>query len=72
MLGAPEDAPFDRILVSAGAEHLPPTLPAQLGEGGILVIPVAQQMRRILRCGDALEQTVHGAYLFVPLIEDPP
>ncbi|MDN5820670.1 MAG: methyltransferase domain-containing protein [Brachybacterium sp.] len=72
VLGAPEDAPFDRILVSAGAGHLPPTLPAQLGEDGILVIPVAQQMRRITRRGDTLEETVHGAYLFVPLIEDPP
>ncbi|ATG51323.1 protein-L-isoaspartate carboxylmethyltransferase [Brachybacterium vulturis] len=72
VLGAPEDAPFDRILVSAGAEQLPPALPAQLGEGGILVIPVAQQLRRIARRGDALEETVHGAYLFVPLIEDRP
>lgn len=72
VLGAPEDAPFDRILVSAGAGRLPPALPAQLGEGGILVIPVGQQMRRIARRGDALEETVHGAYLFVPLIEDPP
>lgn len=71
VLGAPEDAPFDRILVSAGAEHLPPALTAQLGEDGILVIPVAEQMRRITRRGDALEETVHGAYLFVPLIEDP-
>ncbi|WP_394215346.1 protein-L-isoaspartate O-methyltransferase [Brachybacterium vulturis] len=71
VLGAPEDAPFDRILVSAGAGRLPPTLPAQLGEDGILVIPVAQQMRRITRRGDTLEETVHGAYLFVPLIEDP-
>lgn len=71
VLGAPEDAPFDRILVSAGARSLPPSLPAQLGEGGILVIPVAEQMRRIVRRGEALEETVHGAYLFVPLIEGP-
>jgi protein-L-isoaspartate(D-aspartate) O-methyltransferase len=70
-LGAPEDAPFDRILVSAGARQLPPALPAQLGEGGILVIPVAERMRRIVRRGDRLEQSVHGAYLFVPLVEDP-
>lgn len=71
VLGAPEDAPFDRILVSAGARSLPPALPAQLGEGGILVIPVAEQLRRLIRRGDALEESVHGAYRFVPLIEDP-
>ena len=71
VLGAPEAAPFDRILVSAGARRLPPSLPDQLGEGGIPVIPVAEQMRRIVRRGGALEETVHGAYLFVPLIEDP-
>src|SRR5699024_207206 len=71
VLGAPDDAPFDRILVSAGARTLPPSLPAQLGEGGILVIPVAEQMRRSVRRGETLEQSVHGAYVFVPLIEGP-
>src|SRR5699024_3200054 len=71
VLGAPDDAPFDRILVSAGARRLPESLPTQLGEGGILVIPVAEQMRRIVRRGGTLEESVHGASLFVPLIEGP-
>lgn len=70
VLGAPEDAPFDRILVSAGARRLPPALLEQLGEGGILVIPVAEQMRRIVRRDGALHESVHGAYRFVPLIDD--
>lgn len=72
VLGAPEDAPFDRILVSAGARRLPHALPEQLGEQGVLVIPVAQRMCRIVRRGDELERTAHGAYLFVPLIEPSP
>jgi len=38
--GWPEHAPFDRILVTAGATHIPAPLVAQLREGGRLVIPV--------------------------------
>ena len=39
-LGWPEQAPFDRILVTAAAPDVPPSLKRQLAEGGILVIPV--------------------------------
>ena len=39
-LGLPEEAPFDRILVTAAAPALPPPLFAQLAEGGILVAPL--------------------------------
>ncbi len=39
-LGWPEEAPFDAILVTAGAEHVPPPLVAQLRPGGRMVIPV--------------------------------
>lgn len=70
-LGAPEEAPFDRILVSAGARRCPPELVEQLSEDGVMVIPVEQQMLRVVRRGEEIEQTVHGAYRFVPLIEDP-
>src|SRR5690625_4614824 len=44
VLGAPERAPFDRILVSAGASHLPAQLVEQLAPQGIMVIAVAEQM----------------------------
>ena len=70
VLGAPEDAPFDRILVSAGARRLPPALVDQLAEGGVMVIPVQERMLRASRRGDEIVQSVHGAYRFVPLIED--
>ena len=38
--GWPEYAPFDRIIVTAGIDHVPPELLAQLAPGGIMVIPV--------------------------------
>jgi protein-L-isoaspartate(D-aspartate) O-methyltransferase len=42
-LGWPEEAPFDRVLVAAGAPTLPEALAAQLGEGGILVLPLGEE-----------------------------
>lgn len=71
ILGAPQKAPFDRILVSAGATHLPSELVVQLTPDGIMVISVAGEMLRVQRRGgdpaDA-EITQHGAYRFVDLI----
>lgn len=45
-LGMPEAAPFDRIIVTAGGPEVPPPLLAQLGEDGIMLIPVGDQPRR--------------------------
>lgn len=73
VLGLPERAPFDRILVSAGAANLPVSLVAQLAVGGVMVIPVAGEMLRVERtgtAGDAVSITRHGRYRFVPLIVD--
>jgi protein-L-isoaspartate(D-aspartate) O-methyltransferase len=70
-LGAPDDAPFDRILVSAMADTLPHELVDQLGPRGILVIPVDGWMLRVVRDAagpDGLAVTRHGAYRFVPLV----
>ena len=39
-MGAPERAPFDRIIVTAAAEDIPKALVEQLGEGGKLVLPL--------------------------------
>lgn len=72
-LGAPEDGPFDRILVSAQPDELPDELVAQLAPGGVLVIPVAGQMLRVLapaQPGAAPTVSTHGRYLFVPLVID--
>jgi protein-L-isoaspartate(D-aspartate) O-methyltransferase len=41
--GLPEKAPFHAIVVTAGAEHIPPPLLEQLAEGGKMIIPVGSQ-----------------------------
>lgn len=67
VLGLPEQGPFDRILVSAEPAELPQTLVDQLRDGGVMVIPVAGQMLRVVRRGDQPEISRHGGYRFVPL-----
>lgn len=67
-LGLPAQAPYDRILVSAQPRELPPELIDQLGEGGVMVIPVAGTMLRVVRRGAEVEVTEHGSYSFVPLL----
>ncbi len=80
-VGWPEEAPFDAILVTAGAPKAPEALKAQLKEdGGCLVVPVGdryiQELLRITREGDAYEVEELLACRFVPLVglegwEDP-
>jgi protein-L-isoaspartate(D-aspartate) O-methyltransferase len=71
-LGLPEMAPFDAILVAAGAPAPPPPLLAQLAEGGRMVIPVGtlenQELRLIERKRDTFQTTVLDSCRFVPLI----
>ena len=71
--GWPEFAPFDKIIVTAGAPVVPKTLAAQLAIGGILVIPVGdekeQKMLSIVRKSEkSFEKIVHDTFKFVPLI----
>ena len=47
-LGWPEEAPFDRIVVTAGAPDVPIGLLSQLGEGGILVVPIGDERKQDL------------------------
>ncbi|SEJ65511.1 protein-L-isoaspartate O-methyltransferase family protein [Demequina mangrovi] len=74
VLGAPDEAPFDRVLVSAMARTLPLDLVAQLAPGGVMVAPVHGTMLRVVRRmpprDDPAEARVteHGGYRFVPLI----
>ncbi len=53
--GWPEAAPFDRILITAAVDHVPPPLLQQLAPGGVLVLPVGgaeQTVRRVTRAAD--------------------
>ncbi|MFI8379588.1 protein-L-isoaspartate(D-aspartate) O-methyltransferase [Leeuwenhoekiella sp. NPDC079379] len=73
-LGMPEFAPFDGIIVTAGAPFIPKPLLAQLKIGGKLVIPVGdevQTMTRIVRKSETdFEKKEYGEFRFVPLLED--
>lgn len=69
--GLPEFAPFDRIIVTAGAPEIPKDLLDQLAIGGILVIPIGtkvQRMHKIVRLSeeDFEDQELDG-FRFVPL-----
>ncbi|MBI4372702.1 MAG: protein-L-isoaspartate(D-aspartate) O-methyltransferase [Candidatus Omnitrophica bacterium] len=49
--GWPEEAPFDKIIVTAAASHIPPALTAQLKEGGKIVIPIGDEESQDLVLG---------------------
>jgi protein-L-isoaspartate(D-aspartate) O-methyltransferase len=67
VLGRPEQAPFDRILVSAAARALPGELVDQLSIGGRLVVPVSGTLLLVERLGKGVSVSEHGRYRFVPL-----
>lgn len=72
--GLPEFAPFDKILVTAGAPEIPEPLLLQLKVGGRLVIPVgdkAQKMLRLTRLNKAgdVETETFADFKFVPFLK---
>jgi protein-L-isoaspartate(D-aspartate) O-methyltransferase len=71
-LGWPADAPYDAIIVTAGAPEVPEALVAQLANGGRLVIPVgdraSQELVLVTRDGAATQTQRLGPVRFVPLI----
>lgn len=71
--GWPEAAPFDAIMVTAGAEELPETLMEQLAEGGRMVIPIGphggvRQLTLITRSNGKFKSEKLMAVRFVPFI----
>jgi len=72
--GLPDQAPFDRILVTAAAEDPPGPLLAQLKIGGIMVVPVGQSnavqsLIKVTRSEDGYEYEELRDVRFVPLVE---
>jgi len=72
--GVPEQAPFDRIIVTAAAEDPPGPLLAQLREGGIMVVPVGQSdavqsLIKVTRTAQGFEYDELRPVRFVPLVE---
>jgi protein-L-isoaspartate(D-aspartate) O-methyltransferase len=70
--GIPAKAPFDKIIVTAGAPIIPLALTDQLGENGILIIPVGdretQKMIRIVKKDGKLLKEEFNQFAFVPLL----
>ncbi|WP_299591726.1 protein-L-isoaspartate(D-aspartate) O-methyltransferase [uncultured Tateyamaria sp.] len=72
--GLPDQAPFDRIIVTAAAEDPPGPLLGQLKEGGIMVLPVGQSdtvqsLIRVHKTATGLEYDELRDVRFVPLLE---
>jgi protein-L-isoaspartate(D-aspartate) O-methyltransferase len=71
-LGLADEAPFDRISVAAAAPSVPLPLVEQLGDGGILLVPVGergyQELIMVRRQGDKVLRSEMGGVVFVPLI----
>ncbi len=72
--GLPDQAPFDKILVTAAAEDPPGPLLAQLRMGGIMIVPVGQSdavqsLIKVTRTPDGFDYDELRAVRFVPLIE---
>jgi protein-L-isoaspartate(D-aspartate) O-methyltransferase len=74
LAGAPDLAPFDRIMVTAAAEEVPQALSAQLAEGGKMVVPVGPRddiqyiVRLTKQAGGELSRENLIAVRFVPLL----
>lgn len=67
-LGLPQYAPFDRILVSAEAQKIPQELLDQLRSGGILVLPIQNDIVQIKKISpDKIEMMSFPGFSFVPL-----
>ncbi|RYZ81402.1 MAG: hypothetical protein EOP04_24045 [Proteobacteria bacterium] len=72
--GLPTFAPFDKIIVTAAAEYIPPKLVEQLKVNGKMVIPVGgpgvQQMLRLTKLIDgSVEEEIFDNFSFVPMIK---
>jgi protein-L-isoaspartate(D-aspartate) O-methyltransferase len=73
MAGAPDRAPFDRIIVTAAAEDVPQPLADQLAEGGIMILPLGpqhlhQSLVRLTRTKDGIDRSKLIDVRFVPLL----
>ncbi len=71
-LGWPDEAPFDRILVTAGGPAVPPPLFQQLGEGGRMVLPIGDASNQTLSVVEKVRGEMkthgHGECKFVKLV----
>lgn len=72
--GLPAHAPFDRILITAAAPNIPNELLSQLKVGGVMVVPVGEDVQTMYRLERSSETEFisekHGMFRFVPMLSD--
>jgi protein-L-isoaspartate(D-aspartate) O-methyltransferase len=73
-LGKPTYAPYDKIIVTAGAPEIPKELVAQLAVGGRMVIPIGDTDLQVMTTVDKISPTQveireHGHFIFVPMLK---
>lgn len=72
--GLPGFAPFDKVIITCGAPHIPQDLIDQMKVGGIMIIPIGegkdQQMLRITKTSETeISKEEFGVFSFVPMLE---
>lgn len=73
--GLPAFAPFDKIIITAAAPHVPEDLKKQLKVEGMIVVPLgeggSQKMQRLIKKSDTeFEVEVYGDFSFVPMLKN--
>ena len=73
-LGQPNYAPFDKILITAGAPEIPKELLNQLKTGGRMVVPVGDSRGQVMMAIDRIseneyKESEHGYFSFVPMLK---
>lgn len=71
--GLPTFAPFDKVLITAAAPHIPQKLVEQMKTGGMMVIPVGtgdvQVMKRLIKQADgSIKEEIYDRFSFVPML----
>ncbi|MFH1332087.1 MAG: protein-L-isoaspartate(D-aspartate) O-methyltransferase [archaeon] len=70
-LGYKNAAPYDRIIITAGAPEIPPPLTKQLKNGGMIIAPIgplySQNMIKATKTREGMKRKDLGAFVFVPL-----
>jgi protein-L-isoaspartate(D-aspartate) O-methyltransferase len=70
--GWPEEAPFDRVIVTAAPEDVPPALVEQLATGGLMAVPVGtvfQELKILRKTTAGLETLARMPVRFVPMVK---
>jgi len=72
--GLPSYAPFDKIIITAGASEIPSKLIQQLKTGGKLVVPVGTRVSQTMILvekisGNNIKTSEHGSFVFVPMLK---